>query len=97
MRLIRIRYGAQEQFLAFVFRRIFDLGPSLDIQEGPPWLRMVGKTLHEGSIAVFAGMQATHVRVHGIIRYRKVGFGEDGLDVYFFDGHNDYSLLDLRY
>ena len=41
--------------------------------------------------------QYSHVRVHCVVRYWQVGFGEDGLDVYFFDGHIDYSLLDLRY
>ena len=50
----------------------FDDG--LYMQKGAPRLRMIGETLHEGCITVLAGMQASHIGVHGIVRYRKVRF-----------------------
>ena len=80
-------------FLAFVLGRILYLRPCLHIQKSAPRLRMVGKALHEGSIAVFAGMQASHIGIDGIVRHREVGLGEDGLDLDFLDNHKRVFLV----
>ena len=69
MWLIWISNGAQEQFPALVFGRVLHLRPGLHVQEGTPRLRMVGESLHEGSIAIFTGMQASHIGIHGVVRY----------------------------
>ena len=87
MGLIRVRDGTQEQFLAPVFGRVLDLRPVLYVQKGPPGLLVPGETLHERGVTVLAGMEAAHIGVYGIVRYRKVGFGEDGFNLDFLDFH----------
>jgi len=95
--LIRIRHGTQEQFLAFVFGRILDIRPGFHIHESAPRLRMVGEAFHKGSITVFAGVKASYIGIHGVVRNGKVGLGKDCLDFYLFDIHRCYSFLVLRY
>ena len=71
-RLVRVGDRAEEGLLACVFSRLVDLRPGLDVHKLAPGLRVVGKALHEGGIAVFAGVGAAHVGIDGVIRHRQV-------------------------
>ena len=87
VRLIRIGDGAEEGFLASELPTVLDRGPVLHVKKLSPGLRVIGESLHERGIAVFAGVQAPHIRIHGKVRNRQVRLRHDFLDLYFFDDH----------
>ena len=87
MRLIGIGDGAEEGFLASELPTVLDGGPVLHVEELSPGLRMIGESLHERGIAVFAGVQAPDIGIHGKVRNRQVRLRHDFLDLYFFDDH----------
>ena len=77
---------------------MLDRGPHLDVDELAPGLRMVGKPLHERSVAVFAAVRAAHIGVDGEICHRQVGLCYDALDCNLLDLHCQFFPLDiLRY
>ena len=52
---------------------------------------MIGKALHEGSVAVFTGMCAADIRIDGVIRHRQICLCHDILDFNFLDDHICFS------
>ena len=46
-------------------------------------LRVIGKALHKRGVPILAGVGAAHKGVHGIVRYRQIGFGHHALDLDF--------------
>ena len=86
-RLIGVRHRAEESFLPGVLTRFIDRRPVFDVHKLAPGLRMIGKALHEGSVAVFAGMGTAHIRIDRKIRYRQVGFRHDVFDFDFLNDH----------
>lgn len=75
--LIWIGHRADKHPFAGIFCRIFDFRPILDVDETPPRLGVIRKTLHERGVAVPARVFAAGIEVCGIIRARKVGPGQD--------------------
>ena len=65
-RIIAIRNRTDDDLLPCVFPGIGDFRPLLYIHKAAPFLGMPGEAFHEGSVAILAGVRATHIRINGI-------------------------------
>ena len=54
-------------FFTHILSRPVNLRPALDVYELAPRFRVVGKALHEGGIAILAGMGTAHIGIDGEI------------------------------
>ena len=77
LRIIAVRHGANRDTLSGIFLRVVNLRPMLYIKERTSFLRVLRKSLHKGSIAVFAGMGAAYIGIDRITAHRQAGFSHD--------------------
>jgi hypothetical protein len=58
-----------------------------DIHEGAPGIVMARELLHEGGIAVAAGMSASHIGIEAIVYPLDIGPGQDRTAMDFGHSH----------
>ena len=58
---------------------------------------MIGKPLHEGRIAVFAGVGAAHIGINSVIRHRQIRLCHDIFDFDFLDTQTMFLLLQISF